>query len=88
MRSLNRRIERLEKARGGDLEAKMRALALRLGIPAERLAAAVTGHSEHWNREISMDGTITWTGFCHVRQLGVFQRQSGQLGASVCGDLR
>jgi hypothetical protein len=70
MKNLNRRIDRLAKASGGDFQAKVRALSERLGVPAERILAAAKGHEAQLNRDIGIDGTITWEGFCYLRQLG------------------
>jgi hypothetical protein len=72
MKNLNRRIDRLAKASGGDLQVKARALSERLGVPAERILAAAKGHEAQLNREIGMDGTITWEGFCSLRQLSAW----------------
>ena len=77
MKNLNRRIDRLARASGGDFQAKSRALAARLGVPIERILAAAKGHETQLNLELGMDGSITWQGFCFLREVGVWHGPAG-----------
>ena len=72
MKDLNRRIGRLEKASGGDFDAKTRALAGRLGIPIDRVSAVAKSHEAQLAPHIGMDGSITWEGFCFLREAGAW----------------
>jgi hypothetical protein len=72
MKDLQKRLERLEKVSGGDYQAKVAALALRLGVPAERLCAVAKGHEAQLGPNIGMDGSITWEAFCYLRKLGLW----------------
>jgi hypothetical protein len=72
MKSLHRRIVRLERAAGGDFQTKVRFLAKRLDIPADRVSAVTKGHEAQLGPHIGMDGTITWEGFLFLRDLGLW----------------
>jgi hypothetical protein len=72
MKSLNRRIARLERASGGDFPTKVRAAAERLGVPADRVSALAKGHEAQLGANIGTDGTVTWEAFCHLRELGLW----------------
>jgi hypothetical protein len=82
VRNLHRRIERLERASEGDFHANVRALAERLGIPAEWLSAVATGHEAELGPNIGMDGTINWEAFCQLRELGLRNQHSPGIGHS------
>jgi hypothetical protein len=72
MKSLHRRLDRFERAAGGDFPIKARAVAERLGVPAEQLLAVAKGHEAQLSPNMGMDGTITWEAFCCLRDLGAF----------------
>jgi hypothetical protein len=70
MKSIHRRICRLERSSEGDFRTKIRAVAQRLGVPADRVSAVAKGHEAQLGPGIGMDGTVTWEAFCYLRQLG------------------
>ena len=71
-KSLKKRIDRLEKGSDGDLDAKLRALAQRLGISPDRLFTVAGEHKRRLSQIIGRDGTVTWQEFCFLRELGLF----------------
>jgi hypothetical protein len=75
MKGLRKRIERLEKVSEGDFQTKVEAfLALRLGVPAERILVIVKGGERQLGPNISRVGMVTWEAFCQLRDLGVLAR--------------
>ena len=72
-KSLHRRIKRLEKTSGGEVEMNLRVVAERLGIPVERLIALPEVSKKQLKGTIGANGTITWEGFCYLRDLRLFE---------------
>jgi hypothetical protein len=70
-RTLKNRIRRLEGASGGDLEIRLRAFAIRLGIAPDRLLAIAGDERERLAREIAADGMVTWEAICWLRERGL-----------------
>jgi hypothetical protein len=82
-RGLEKRVERLEKATGGDLHVRLRAFAERFGVAPDRLIALADEHRERLAKEIDDDLLITWEGFCWLRDLGAFNKPNGIRSKSV-----
>ena len=72
-RTLKKRIERLERTPGGDLDLRLRVFAERVGISADQLLALVGQHRERLSREIGNDGMITWETLCWLCELKLFR---------------
>ena len=70
-KTLKKRIEQLERTSDGDLDARLRALAERVGIDPERLLALVGQHRERLSREIGTDGMVTWETACWLHDCGI-----------------
>ena len=68
-RDLKRRIERLEASGGSDFEKNIRLLAPKIGIEPDELLQVVKGHAPYLKKQVQDGGTITWEGFCLVRDL-------------------
>ena len=75
MKDLRKRVERLEKVSEGDFQTKVEALALRLGVPAERLLVIAKSGERQLCPNISLDGMVTWEAFCLLRDLGALARR-------------
>ena len=76
-RGLKKRVERLEKATGGDLHVRLRAFAERFGVAPDRLIALADEHRERLAKEIDDDLMVTWETFCWLRDSGAFSRPNG-----------
>jgi hypothetical protein len=63
-RTLRKRVERLEKAAGGDLENRVRVLAERLGLAPEQILVAAGQQRGRFAKEIDADRQISWGGLC------------------------
>jgi hypothetical protein len=74
MKNLHGRIEQLERAAGGDFDARLRLLLARLHAAqidgAERLIEEVRHGEGRFSREIGDDGTITLEGLRRLCHLG------------------
>ena len=69
-RTLKKRVERLERASGTDLEIGLRALARRTAITPEPLLAIGAQHREQLRNQIWPDGTLTWEALCCLHDSG------------------
>jgi hypothetical protein len=67
-----RRIERLEGASKNDFESKAIVLAENLGMAPEPILALSAEDRQRVTPLMGTDGTITWEGFCYLRELGIF----------------
>jgi hypothetical protein len=76
-RGLKKRVERLEKATGGDLHIRLRAFAERFGVAPDRHITLTGQHRERLAKEIGDDLLITWEAFCWLRDLGAFSKPNG-----------
>lgn len=74
VRSLRRRVERLEKVSGGNSEPNLQALARRIDIAPERFAAVAQDEKWRLGELIGKDGMVTWEGFCELRELGLLSK--------------
>ena len=83
--NLQKRIERLERASGGDFETKVQVLAARWGISAERMLTIAPEHKRWLSQAIGWDGTITWEGFCYFHNLGLLHSGPDPGGRSRAG---
>jgi hypothetical protein len=68
-RNLDRRVQKLEAADGGDFKRGLQNLAGWLHIPPDRMAHAIRGREAELKTELDEDGSITWEGFLLVRDL-------------------
>jgi hypothetical protein len=72
MRTLKKRVERLERASGTDLEIGLHAFAKRMAIPPEPLLTIAAQHREQLGNEVWPDGTLTWEALCYLHDSGAF----------------
>lgn len=77
-KTLLKRIERLERAGGTDLEIGIRAFARRFGIPAEPLLATAERHCEQLANQVWPDGSLTFEALGILRTSGAFDRPARQ----------
>src|ERR1700681_3009017 len=80
-RNVEKRIARLENAVTGNWEAKRMALSRRLGVAPERWSTIDPKHYALLSKAVDRDGGITWEGFCHLYQLGLFDSTQDRGGA-------